>query len=207
MSRIRKIKYNPNKGEFLITLEEGSLFGEGKIEYSCKKEPHPDFVNTLQDFKGFVNEFCELGITKEGLKENLIITGICIDYQENKEGEDFMGFILIAQRKLGDKILNITTPRSTTAISDCPNMKASIDKILEEAFAYMKGKEVPSPQADLFEEPSREEMKEAITIAGEILQDAGEKFAKSMSNLAQSGISVSIQYEGEEPVMLSRASN
>jgi hypothetical protein len=47
----------------------------------------------------------------------------------------------------------------------------------------------------------KKEVKKAIKTAGKLIQGAGEKFAKSMGDLAKSGISVSIQYEGEEPVI------
>ena len=182
MSRIRKIKYNPNKNEFLILQEEGKLFGEGKIEYSCKKKPHEDFINSLQDFKEFVNDFCQLGMQEKSLKENLTITGICIDYQENKEDGEFMGFILITQRKLGDKILNITTPRCTTETKDCPGIVTLIDKILEEALAYMNGKEADTSQLNLFEGS---------------LEEATKNLAQSMKDLNSKGCEVSIKYIDE----------
>lgn len=105
----------------------------------CEHKPHEDFANALLGLRKYALEICEA--PKEESRTKYSITTVVISGDMAAENSRVM-FSMSKKLKTG-KVLNMSTPQVMMygeEFANAKDMTKQIQKVIEEAFAYLGGK-------------------------------------------------------------------
>lgn len=154
---IKKVKYQNDV--VTIDYEDSIAIGE-EINGTKKTEestvtPHPDFVNDLRTFKGYLIDIFYWGDKKENMEPLIEVTGISLQGKDDKKGIVISGKLETSAKKVA-----INSPRIVFANEIFgweEQLENDIDQSTEEAKEYLKGKKAQLSIYDAIEQETSDD--------------------------------------------------